>query len=82
MCKLPNIKVMVFDPVCFLYNTELNKLVTQKLRIEIMSLSYHPLRLADVSVHAVAVHRGLALSVCAVLLDMALNSSDTQQPQS
>jgi hypothetical protein len=56
MCKLPNIKVMVFDPVCFLYNTELNKLVTQKLRIEIMSLSYHPLRLADVSIHAVVVH--------------------------
>jgi hypothetical protein len=28
-----------------------------------MSLSYHPLRLVDVSVLAVAVHRGLALPV-------------------
>jgi hypothetical protein len=28
-----------------------------------MSLSYHPLILVDVSVHAVAVHRGHALSV-------------------
>jgi hypothetical protein len=28
----------------------------QKLRIEIMSLSYHPLRIADVSVCAVAMH--------------------------
>jgi hypothetical protein len=28
-----------------------------------MSLSYHPLRLADVYVYAVAVHRGLALPV-------------------
>jgi hypothetical protein len=28
-----------------------------------MSLSYHPLCLADVSVRAVAVHRGLALPV-------------------
>jgi hypothetical protein len=28
-----------------------------------MSLSYHPLRLADVSIHAVAVHQGLALPV-------------------
>jgi hypothetical protein len=44
------------------------KLVTQKLRIEIMSLSYHPLRLVDVSVHAVAVHRGLALLVQSILL--------------
>jgi hypothetical protein len=28
-----------------------------------MSISYHPLRLADVSVRAIAVHSGLALSV-------------------
>jgi hypothetical protein len=35
----------------------------QKLRIKMMSLSYHPLHLMDVSVHAVAVHRGLALPV-------------------
>jgi hypothetical protein len=33
------------------------------LRIDIMSFSYHPLRLVDVSVRAVAVHRGLALLV-------------------
>jgi mRNA-degrading endonuclease toxin of MazEF toxin-antitoxin module len=40
----------------------------QKLRIELMSLSYHPLHLADVSVRVIAVHRGLALLVCPVLL--------------
>jgi hypothetical protein len=28
-----------------------------------MSISYHPLRLADVSIRAIAVHSGLALSV-------------------
>jgi hypothetical protein len=55
-------------PIRFLCNTELNKLVTQKLRTEIMSLSYHHLRLADVSVCAIAMHRGLALLVCPVLL--------------
>jgi hypothetical protein len=33
------------------------------LRIEIMSLSYHPLHLADMSVCAVVVDRGLALLV-------------------
>jgi hypothetical protein len=38
------------------------------LRIEIMSISYHPLRLADVSVCTIAVHRGLALPVHPVLL--------------
>jgi hypothetical protein len=38
----------------------------QKLRIEIMSLSYHPPCLADVSISAVAVHRGLALPVLTV----------------
>jgi hypothetical protein len=42
MCRLPNIEVMGLDPIHFLYNIELNKLVTQKLRIEIMSLSYYP----------------------------------------
>jgi hypothetical protein len=41
-------------------NTELNKLVTQKLRIEIMSLSCHSLCLADVSVCTIAMHRVLA----------------------
>jgi hypothetical protein len=40
----------------------------QKLRIEIMSLSYHPLRLADVSIRTVTVHQGLALPVILVLL--------------
>jgi hypothetical protein len=35
----------------------------QKLRIELMSISYHPLHLVDVSVRVIAVHRGLALSV-------------------
>jgi hypothetical protein len=50
-------------PVRSFYNTDLNKLVTQKLRIEIMSLSYHLLRLVDVSIHVVAVHRVLACSV-------------------
>jgi hypothetical protein len=40
----------------------------QKLRIEIMSLSYHPLRVADVFVRAIAVHRGLAMLVHPVLL--------------
>jgi hypothetical protein len=40
----------------------------QKLRTEVISLSYHPLRLADVSIRAVAVHRGLALSVHPILL--------------
>jgi hypothetical protein len=68
MCRPLNIEVMGLDPVHFLYNTELNKLVTQKLRIEIMSLPYHPLHLADLSNHAIVVHRGLALSVCPVLL--------------
>jgi hypothetical protein len=33
-----------------------------------MSLSYHPLRLADVSIRAVAVHQELALPVQSVLL--------------
>jgi hypothetical protein len=42
---------------------ELNKFLTQKLRIEIMSLFYHPLHLTDVSLHAIVVHRGLALPV-------------------
>jgi hypothetical protein len=32
------------------------KLVMQKLRIQIMSLSYNTLRLVDVSIHVVAVH--------------------------
>jgi hypothetical protein len=40
----------------------------QKLRIEIMSLSYHPLGLADVSVNTIAVHQGLAVLVHPVLL--------------
>jgi hypothetical protein len=40
----------------------------QKLRIKLMSLSYHPLHLADVSIDTVAVHRGLALPVHPVLL--------------
>jgi hypothetical protein len=56
MCRLLNIEVMGIDPVRFFYNTKLNKIVTQKLRIEIMSRSYHPLHLADVSIYAVAVH--------------------------
>jgi hypothetical protein len=33
-----------------------------------MSLSYHPLCLADVCIYAIVVHRGLALSVHPVLL--------------
>jgi hypothetical protein len=33
-----------------------------------MSLSYHPLRLVDVSIHAIVMHRGLALSIQLVLL--------------
>jgi hypothetical protein len=49
-------------------NTKLNKLVTQKLRIEIMSFSYHPLCLADVSVRAVAVHRFLTHPVLPITL--------------
>jgi hypothetical protein len=40
----------------------------QKLRIKIMSLSYHPLRLADMSVCTVVVHRGLALPVLSIPL--------------
>jgi signal transduction histidine kinase len=40
----------------------------QKLRIKIMSLSYHPLCLADVSIDTIAVHQGLALLVHPVLL--------------
>jgi hypothetical protein len=40
----------------------------QKWRIEIMSLSYHPLRLVDVSIRAIVVHQGLALLVHAVPL--------------
>jgi hypothetical protein len=50
-----NIEVMGFDPSTFLLQ-RIIKLVTQKLRIEIMSLSYHPLRLVDVSIHAIAEH--------------------------
>jgi hypothetical protein len=38
------------------------------LRIEIMSLSYHLLRLADVSIHAVEVHRLLAHPILSVPL--------------
>jgi hypothetical protein len=53
---------MGFHPSTFLLQ-HIIKLVTQKLRIEMMSLSYHPLRLANVYVYAVAVHRGLALPV-------------------
>jgi hypothetical protein len=33
-----------------------------------MSLSYHPLRLADVSIHAVVMHRGLPLLIHPVKL--------------
>jgi hypothetical protein len=62
MCRLPNIEVMGFDPSMFLLQHRI-KLVTPKLRIKIMSLSYYPLRLADVSICAIAVHRGLALPV-------------------
>jgi hypothetical protein len=40
----------------------------QKLRIEIMSLSYHPLHLVNVSVHAIVVHRGLTRLILPVLL--------------
>jgi hypothetical protein len=50
---------MGFDPSMFLLQYRI-KLVTQKLRIEIMSISYHPLCLADVSIHVVAVRQGLA----------------------
>jgi hypothetical protein len=67
MCMLLNIKVMGFDPCTFLLEHRI-KLVTQKLRIEIVSLSYHPLRLANVSICIIAVHRGLALPVLPVLL--------------
>jgi hypothetical protein len=38
------------------------------MRIQILSLSYQPLHLADVSVHAVVVHRLLAESVLPVSL--------------
>jgi hypothetical protein len=38
------------------------------MRIQIMILSYHPLRLADVSVHTIAVYRRLALSVLPIPL--------------
>jgi hypothetical protein len=38
------------------------------MKIKIMSLSYHHLRLVDVFVCAVAVHRGLVLPVQSVLL--------------
>jgi hypothetical protein len=68
MCRLSNIQVMGIGSVLAFYNTELNKLVKQKLRIEIMSLSYHPLCLADMSVHAIVVHRLLAYSVLPVEL--------------
>jgi hypothetical protein len=40
----------------------------KKLRIKIMSLSYHHLCLEDVFIHAVAVHRGLSLLVLPVSL--------------
>jgi hypothetical protein len=40
----------------------------QKLRIEIMNLSYHHLRPADMSVCTIVVDRGLALLVLLVLL--------------
>jgi hypothetical protein len=40
----------------------------QKLRIEIMSLSYHHMCLANVPVYTIAVHRGLALPILLVLL--------------
>jgi hypothetical protein len=63
MCRLPNIQVMGFGPVLAFCNTELNKLVTQKLRIKIICLSYHPLHPVDVFVHAVAVNRLLTQSV-------------------
>jgi hypothetical protein len=33
-----------------------------------MSLSYHPLRLVDISIRAVVVHQGLPLPVLLVLL--------------
>jgi hypothetical protein len=39
---------MWIGPILAFYSTELNKLVMQKLRIEIMSLSYHPLHLAGI----------------------------------
>jgi hypothetical protein len=38
----------------------------QNLRIEIMKPSYHPLGLADVSVHVVAVHQLLTQLVLSV----------------
>jgi hypothetical protein len=67
ICRLPNIKVIGFNPNMFLLQHKI-KLVTKKLRIEIMSLSYHSRRLADVSICTVAMHRGLALSIHPVLL--------------
>jgi hypothetical protein len=33
-----------------------------------MSLSYHPMCLADMSAHAIVVHRGLSLPVLPILL--------------
>jgi hypothetical protein len=67
MCRLPHIEVMWLDPSTFPPQHRI-KLVTQKLRTEIMSLSYHPLHLADVSVRTVAVNRGLAMQVRPILL--------------
>jgi hypothetical protein len=40
----------------------------QKLIIEIMILSYHSLRLVDVSIQAVVVHRGLPLPIQWILI--------------
>jgi hypothetical protein len=58
---------MRIDPSTFLLQHRI-KLVTQKLRIKFLSLSYHPQRLVDMSVHTIAVHQGLALLVLLVLL--------------
>jgi uncharacterized membrane protein affecting hemolysin expression len=54
----------------------------QKLRIEITSLSYHPLRHVDVFVCIIAVHRLLALPVLSILLQHGSNWSNAHQPQS
>jgi hypothetical protein len=40
----------------------------EKLRTEIMSLSYHPLDLADVSIRVIAVHQLLAWPVLPIPL--------------
>jgi hypothetical protein len=71
MWRFPNVQVIGIDPSTFLpqHRIQHYKLVnTKNLWKERKNISYQPLGLADVTAHAIVVHRCLALLVVLVPL--------------